>query len=334
MNTYRLIPFTVESTDNIKEKTPEGVKQIKAPEIWDDSDQGEGIVVAILDTGCDKDHPDLKDRILLGKNTTNYGLPNDFSDIDGHGTHVAGTVAGNGTNIFGVAPKARLAIFKVFSPNPDPNEPPGAFNEDIIKAIDECIAWNKSHDSKDRIRVINMSLGSPVDDLYFHDAIKRAVDAGIVFICAAGNEGRLPDPRFDIAGDCDPAGDEYGYPAVYPEVISVGATTHKNQYPCFTNTNLEVDLVAPGVEIFSTYPGGGHINLTGTSMAAPHIAGATALIIKQCESDFGRTLTETEIYAQLIKRTVSLGFDRRIEGNGLLDLTHGYRTFENKFTDK
>ncbi|MED3542313.1 hypothetical protein ABEX53_19140 [Bacillus toyonensis] len=74
----------------------------------------------------------------------------------------------------------------------------------------------------------------------------------------------------------------------------------------------------------------GYATLSGTAKAAPYVSGAPALIIKQCGNDFGRTLTEAEIYAQLIKRTVSLGFDRRIEGNGLLDLTEGYKTFPNK----
>ncbi|TKI43431.1 S8 family peptidase [Bacillus mycoides] len=336
MTTYRLIPYTMEPTNERDVKIPKEVEQIKAPEIWNDSDQGEGVVVAILDTGCDKSHPDLKDRILFGKNTTGHGEMSDFSDIDGHGTHVAGTIAGNGTGIFGVAPKAKLAIYRVFTPNPDPDaEGPDGFIDDIIAAIKDCIKWNQEHnEKKEHIRIINMSLGSNQHNEALHKAIQDAVDNEILFICAAGNEGASPDPRFDVAGDCKPDGDEYGYPAVYPEVISVGATTHESQFPCFTNTNLEVDLVAPGVKIRSTYPlnfdNTGYAVLSGTSMAAPHISGAAALIIKQCENDFGRTLTETEIYAQLIKRTVSLGVDRRIEGNGLLDLTEGYRTFPNR----
>ncbi|TKI84058.1 S8 family peptidase [Bacillus mycoides] len=330
MITYRLIPYTVESTDEREDKIPPGVKKIKAPEVWDDSDQGDGIVVAILDTGCDKDHPDLKDRILGGKNTTKYGDPNDFSDLDVHGTHVAGTIAGNGTGIYGVAPKARLMIYRVFAQYP---EGLGAANEDIVKAIDECIYWNKTHDSKDRIRIINMSLGGPNEDIYLHDAIKKATDAEIIVICAAGNEGKIND-----GGDSSPNKDEYGYPAKYPEVISVAATTLDKKFVAFSNTNIDNDLAAPGLGILSTFPtdkdADGHATLSGTSMAAPHVSGAAALIIKQCENDFGRTLTETEIYAQLIKRTVSIGLDRRIEGNGFLDLTEGYRTFPNKITDK
>ncbi|MCU5743744.1 S8 family peptidase [Bacillus cereus] len=336
MINYRLLPYKVNVISKREHEIPEGVKLIKSPEIWEDSDQGEGIVIAILDTGCDSIHPDLKDRIIGGKNVTSIGETSDFSDVDGHGTHLAGTIAANGQGIAGVAPKSRLMIYRVFAQYPDGL---GASNEDIIRAIDECINWNKMHDSKDRIRIINMSFGGPDDDLYLHEAIKRAVDAGILIICAAGNEGDISK-----GGDCSATKDEYSYPAVYPEVISVGAVTLDKKFLCFPDTNLEIDLVAPGVEILSTYPknfdhgdsshrdeiGDGYAILSGTSMAAPHVSGAAALIIKQCENDFERTLTETEIYAQLIKRTISLGMDRRIEGNGLLDLTIGYRVFSNK----
>ncbi|PHD59513.1 serine protease [Bacillus toyonensis] len=338
MPNYRLIPYDMKLVSRREKEIPDGVSMIKAPDIWDDSDRGDGIVVAIMDTGCDNNHPDLRDRIIRGINVTSHGNKDDYSDIDGHGTHVAGTVAGNGNGIFGVAPKARLMIYRIFKPT---SRGPRASNDDIRKAIDDCIEWNKNHNIQDQIRIINMSLGSPDDDQHLHDAIKKATDNEILVICAAGNEGSIRR-----GGDCSPLKDEYAYPAVYPEVISVGATTFEEQFECFTNTNLEVDLVAPGVGILSTYPlnlddadsespwedkpGDGYAIMDGTSMAAPHVSGAAALIIKQCENDFGRTLTETEIYAQLIKRTVSLGVDRRIEGNGLLDLTEGYRTFPNR----
>ncbi|MGW5983165.1 S8 family peptidase [Bacillus mycoides] len=333
MTTYRLSPYTIDSADDIAEKTPPGVNMIKAPEVWNDSDQGKGVVVAILDTGCDKDHPDLKDRILFGKNTTEHGGESVFSDIAGHGTHVAGTIAANGTGISGVAPQARLAIYRVFTPTADPNQPT-AFNQHIIAAIKDCIKWNQEHNKKDHIRIINMSFGSPDNDINLHKAIQEAVKNEILVICAAGNEGDLLG-----GGDSSADKDEYSYPAQYPEVISVAAIKLDRTFVDFSNTNLDNDLTAPGFGILSTVPKNkdnedgikdGYATFNGTSMAAPHVSGASALIIKQCENDFGRTLTETEIYAQLIKRTVSLGFDRRIEGNGLLDLTEGYKTFPNR----
>ncbi|OMH24932.1 S8 family peptidase [Bacillus thuringiensis] len=327
MTTYRIAPYTIETADDRDEKTPPGVKMIKAPEVWDDSEQGKGIVVAILDTGCDKNHPDLKDRILFGKNTTGRGNESDFSDIAGHGTHVAGTIAANGTGIFGVAPKARLAIYRVFTPTEDPDRP-AASNEDIITAIHDCIKWNQEHSKEDHIRIINMSFGSPDDDEALHKAIQEAVKNEILVVCAAGNVGDSSS-----GGDSSANRDEYSYPASYPEVISVAAVTLDRKFVDFSNTNIDNDLAAPGSGILSTFPKDkdnrdgikdGYAIFSGTAKAAPYVSGAAALIIKQCETDFERTLTEAEIYAQLIKRTVSLGFDRRIEGNGLLDLKEGY----------
>ena len=103
------------------------------------------------------------------------------------------------------------------------------------------------------------------------------------------------------------------------EVIEVGAVNLERKIACFSNSNQEIDLVAPGDEILSTYPEGKYAVLSGTSMATPHVA-ALALLIKQCEKEYSRKLSEPEIYAQLIKRTVPLGYERTSEGNGLIDL--------------
>lgn len=287
---------------------------IKAPEIWDVSDKGSGVVVAILDTGCDPTHTDLKERIIDGKNFTDQGDPDDFSDIDQHGTHVAGTIGAtiNNQGVVGVAPEVSLFIGRVFTKD---NGDVGASNKDIIKAIKHCIKWRGPN--QERIRVINMSFGGPQDDPQLHEVIKEAVMEDILIVCAAGNEGEISD---EGGGDCSPIKDEFSYPGAYPEVVEVGAVDLEGKWPCFTNTNLEIDLVAPGVNIMSTIPGGSLAEISGTSMASPHVAGGAALIINKCEKEFGRTLTEPEIYAQLIKRTKSLGHDKRIEGNGLLDL--------------
>nr|WP_238143381.1 S8 family serine peptidase [Bacillus cereus] len=202
----------------------------------------------MLDTGCDKNHPDLKDRILFGKNTTPHGSESDFSDLSGHGTHAAGTIAGNGTGIFGVAPKARLAIYRVFTPTANPNQIT-ASNEHIIAAINECIKWNQEHNKEDHIRIINMSLGGPLPDENLHKAIQEAVKNEILVICAAGNEG---DPH--SGGDSGPDKDEYSYPAGYPEVISVAAVTLDRTFVSFSNTNFDNDLAAPESGILSTFP--------------------------------------------------------------------------------
>lgn len=121
-------------------------------------------------------------------------------------------------------------------------------------------------------------------------------------------------------GDCNDDTEELDFPGAYSEVIEVGAVNLERKISCFSNSNQEIDLVAPGDEILSTYPEGKYAVLSGTSMATPHVAGALALLIKQCEREYGRKLSEPEIYAQLIKRTVPLGYERTSEGNGLIDL--------------
>jgi major intracellular serine protease len=143
-----------------------------------------------------------------------------------------------------------------------------------------------------------------------HQAIQKAVDNQILVVCAAGNEG-----------DGQDSSDEFSYPASYNEVISVGAINLHRRSSEFSNSNNEVDLVAPGEEILSTYLNGSYAKLTGTSMATPHISGALALIKDIANKNFERNLTEPELYAQLIKRTVPLGSSPKLEGNGLLFLT-------------
>jgi major intracellular serine protease len=313
MTKFRLIPYKVESiVEHIKE-IPEGVKMVEAPEIWEKSKKGAGVIVAVIDTGCQTNHPDLKEAIIGGRNFSDDGKPEDFSDNEGHGTHVAGTIGAiiNEQGVVGVAPKVSLLILKVF------DKDGSAQNENVIKAIDYAISYKGPNGEK--VRVINMSLGSSHDDENFHAAVKRAVDDNILVVCAAGNEGDSRDTT-----------DEVLYPAAYPECVCVGAIDFNKNMAPFSSSNDEVDLVAPGVGILSTFPIGiddanrstepGYAILRGTSMASPHVAGAAALIINQCKQDFGRDFTESEVYAQLIKRTVRLGHGEKEEGNGLLSL--------------
>jgi major intracellular serine protease len=161
-----------------------------------------------------------------------------------------------------------------------------------------------------KVDIISMSLGGPQDVPELHQAIQNAVDNQILVVCAAGNEG-----------DGQDSSDEFSFPGSYNEVISVGAINLERRSSDFSNSNNEVDLVAPGEEILSTYLNGSYAKLTGTSMATPHISGALALIKDIANKDFERNLTEPELYAQLIKRTVPLGNLPKLEGNGLLYLT-------------
>ncbi|RLQ96320.1 S8 family peptidase [Falsibacillus albus] len=296
----KLVPNQlIEQLDEVKE-IPKGVELIQAPKVWDRT-KGEGVRVAVLDTGCDTSHPDLKDRIIGGKNFTkdDNGDPNSFLDYNGHGTHVCGTIAAsmNNLGVVGVAPEADILMLKVLGKD-------GSGQYDwIISAIEYAI--------EQKVDLISMSLGGPSDVKELHDVIKKAVvENGIPVVCAAGNDG---DGRDDT--------DEFDYPGSYNEVISVGAVDLERNSSRFSNSNNEVDLVAPGEKITSTFPGGKYATFSGTSMATPHVAGALALIRNLSKAEFERDLTETELYAQLIKRTVPLGNSPKEEGNGLVYLT-------------
>ncbi|WP_112180203.1 S8 family peptidase [Paraliobacillus zengyii] len=296
----RLSEFKVLKQMEETTETPKGVTLIQAPEIWNQT-KGEGVTIAILDTGCDPTHPELKDRIIGGRNFTedDEGNPEAFNDYNGHGTHVAGTIAAeqNEQGVVGVAPKADLLIIKVLDKDGSGNY------QWIIDGIQYAI--NQGVD------IISMSIGGPTEVPALHTVIKKAVtEHNIPVVCAAGNEGDGKEETVERA-----------YPGSYNEVISVGAVNLDRRSSDFSNTNREVDIVAPGEEITSTYLNGTYATLSGTSMATPHIAGALALIKNITTTSFERELTEAELYAQLIRRTLPLGYSAKFEGNGLVYLT-------------
>lgn len=317
----KLLPFNVEMSSTYAEsEIPAGVKLIEAPDFWSESDEGKGSVVAILDTGVARNHPDLKDQIIGGKNFTDdyNGDDNNFEDNNGHGTHVAGIIAGkrNSSGVVGVAPGSKLLILKVLGGD-------GSGDYDwIINAINYAAEWTGPN--KEKVSVMNMSLGGPTNLPALHEAVKKAVnEKNIPIVCAAGN-----------AGDNNLETFEYDYPASYNEVISVGAVDVNKRIAPFTNVNEEVDVVAPGVAVSSTYLNNQYAKLSGTSMAAPHVAGALALLKVQSERVFNRKVTESELYAQLIKRTVPLEYSAVAVGNGLVQLHYmdKYRSLINFIT--
>lgn len=305
MSDVQLIPYKTEEILDVSSEVPEGIELIEAKSLWDRTNQGKGQVVAIIDTGCQTDHPDLKGRIIEGRNfTSDYnGDEANFSDNNGHGTHVAGTIAAveDGNGVVGVAPQSNLLILKALTGSGSGNM------EWIINAIDYATNWEGPNDEK--VRVMSMSLGGPTDVPELHEAIQEAVKQDISVVCAAGNAG---DGREDTP--------EQGYPGAYNEVIQVGAIDFDRNLAEFSNTNDEVDLVAPGVKVLSTYTDGKYAKLSGTSMAAPHISGALALLINLAEGQFDRSMSEAEVFSQLVKRTVPLGYSKKAEGNGLVSL--------------
>lgn len=279
---------------------PDGVAMIRAPELWSQGYKGQGVKIAIVDSGCQVDHPDLRDRIIGGRNftTEDNGDITKYNDYNGHGTHVAGVIAAshNGSGIIGVAPEAGILILKVMEKNGQ-----GSYMN-VVNAINYAITQ--------KVDIISMSLGGPGNAAELKQAIDQAIANEIAVVCAASNDG-----------DGNPLTLEYAYPAYYPEVIAVGAEMANRQVARFSDSNNEIDIIAPGVNIISTYIGGKYVSLSGTSMAAPHVAGALALLINWGIKNFGRKLSEVELYAQLVRRAISVGLPTTAEGNGMLYLT-------------
>ena len=296
----QLAPHEVMNTQADLDKLPEGVARIKAPEYWAKGYKGKGVKIAIIDSGCQVDHPDLKDRIIGGRNFTaeDGGDVDKYNDYNGHGTHVAGIIAASqdGRGIVGGAPEASLLILKAMDKK----------GQGDYIGVTNAIRYATAQ----QVDVISMSLGGGTDYDDLHKAIDEAIAQGIIIVCAAAN-----------SGDGNPLTLEYAFPAYYTEVVSVGAEEGSRQVARFSDSNNQVDLIAPGVNIVSTYLNSGYAALSGTSMAAPHVTGAIALLINLGMQEFGRKLTELELYAQLVRRAISLGLPKVVEGNGMIYLT-------------
>jgi subtilisin len=237
------------------ETIPDGVKQVKAPEAWGTS-MGEGIRVAVLDTGIDFNHPDLKDNYAGGV-TFVEGTSTPMDDNKyGHGTHCAGTIAAarNGAGVVGVAPKASLYAVKVLDKNAS-----GLFSWSIA-GIDWCI--------KNRMHIISMSLGNYCVPTAVELMCNTAWCKGLLIVAGAGNQEGNPAP---------PQQSDVDYPARYKNVIAVSSIDSTDVVAPNSARGPEIDLCAPGVCILSTLPNGGYGRFSGTSVACPHVSGVAAL---------------------------------------------------------
>lgn len=216
---------------------------------WNLSKGSQDVVVAVIDTGVQLDHPDLEGRLVEGYNVIDPSSPPD--DDVGHGTHVAGIIAAQVNNEEGVAGMTwytRIMPIKAL----DSTGAGSAY------AVAEGVIWAADHGAQ----VINMSLGNYAQAQFLHDAIKYAVEKGVVVVAASGNDNT----------------DRPGYPAAYPEVIAVAATDEGGKKAAYSNYGDYIDVAAPGTSIASTYPGGRYAALSGTSMACPHVAALASLI--------------------------------------------------------
>lgn len=227
---------------------PWGVNRIEADLVWGGT-TGAGVKVAVVDTGISLTHPDLAANIKGGYNAISPSRS--ANDDNGHGSHVAGTIAArnNSIGVVGVGPQIDLYAVKVL------DRRGSGYLSDIIEGLDWAVL--------NGMQVVNMSLGTSSNVQSFHDAVIRAKAAGITLVAAAGND----------------YGGPVGYPAAYPEVIAVSATDSADALASFSSVGPEVDLAAPGKSIFSTYKGSNYATLSGTSMASPHVAGAAALVL-------------------------------------------------------
>ncbi|GAA0504487.1 S8 family peptidase [Salinibacillus aidingensis] len=300
-----LLPTEFDEIVKEPEKIPYGVKTIDAPQVWGETNGGAGNVVAVIDSGCQVDHPDLRGNIIGGYNFTNddQGDTSNYYDYAGHGTHVAGTIGAidNETGVVGVAPNVNLLILKVVDKNGV-----GSY-ENLINAIEYATNWRGPMGEK--VSAMNISLGGPEDDPNLYSAILKALRKGIITVAAAGNYG---DNRATT--------DEILYPAAYKEVIQVGAVDPNLAIGPFSNSNIEVDFVAPGSNILSTFPISTYARLTGTSMAAPHVTGAVALLYNAFNA-CDQSKIPGKVFDYLSRHARPLGFRSTLEGNGLVQLS-------------
>ncbi|MCC5658649.1 S8 family serine peptidase [Nostoc sp. XA010] len=253
-----------------------GADLVKAPEVWAQGYTGKGVVVAVVDTGVDYNHEDLKNNIWTntkeiagnsidddgnGYIDDNYGWNfsdqnNNTLDNNGHGTHVSGTIAGENNNygVTGIAYDAKIMPVKVL------NESGSGSYSSISKGIRYAV--------DNGANVINLSLGGASSNRSLESAINYASSKGVIVVMAAGNDG-------DSSPD---------YPAryAYKSGIAVGAVDKNNNMPDFSNRSgaNEISYVtAPGVKVYSSVPNNQYATYSGTSMAAPHVAGVVALML-------------------------------------------------------
>lgn len=285
---------------SLEQSVPWGITKIKAQNVHIQGNKGSGIRACIIDTGIDYNHEDLKNNYKGGYNF--IANSNDPMDDNGHGTHVAGIIGAsdNGIGVIGVAPEVSIYSIKVLSSSGS-----GSY-VNIINAIEWAMDNN--------MNIINMSLAGSSFSQALKDACDNAYNYGILLIAAAGNNGvglscserktvtPCPIPDCSLNNVC--------YPALFDSVVAVSATDSNDLMACFSSRGPKVEVCAPGVSILSTVPKGtcaqcdpvGYKQLSGTSMACPHVVGLSALIwtVK-------RGYTNTQIRECLRSGVIDLG---------------------------
>lgn len=311
---------------NSGQKDPSGKQglagiDINAEKAWDVTTGSKNVIVAVIDTGVDFTHPELVDNAWVntaeaqGKTGVDddgngfvddihgYDFANDSGNViddHGHGTHCAGTIGGNGNNSAGVAGvnwSVRIMGLKFMT-----KEGSGSL-ANAIKSIDYARAAGA--------HIMSNSWGGGSFSVALEKAIKDANDAGILFVAAAGNSTQNTDNR-------------PSYPASYEvdNVVSVAAVDNSGNFGVFSNYGAKtVHVAAPGVNIFSTVPGG-YKSMSGTSMAAPHVAGVAALLLanEYCQTSKCKAYSPKDIRTRLIETSRPLaGLNGGVVSNGIVD---------------
>jgi len=302
-----------------------GLTMIGAPQAWDVTTGSSDLTIAIVDSGIDLDHLDLKNRIWVNDDETLNGLDDDGNDkVDdvkgwdfvnndnnpqddyGHGTHVAGIAAAetnNSTGVAGLSWGARIMPVKVL----------GSSGQGPISSVANGITYAADNGAQ----VINLSLGGTglADNETLKGAVNYAYSKGCLLVAAAGN--------------CDPNCYEPLYPAAYDHVVAVAATDSSDNRASFSNYGSYIDVAAPGVSIYSTVRNNGYGYKDGTSMATPFVSGLAALIWSACPD-----YTNDQVESQMETTAVDLGatgWDQyyghgRIDAHAALMWTHNLGT--------
>lgn len=251
------------------------IEKFNIPNQWRHS-KGEGVKVAVIDTGVDLDHEDLKNNLLEGRNFVDR--KKDPQDDNGHGTHCSGTIAGEKNNLgmVGVAPKAKIIPVKALDGD----------GQGVINNIVDAIIWSADIGAD----IISMSLGAENGTYKLENAIKYAASKGSIIFSAAGNSGESVD---------------ISYPAKYDHTIAIGAIDKNLERTNFTCSGETLDFLAPGHDILSCVPGG-YALMSGTSMSTPFAVGCAALLLSYARKNnfqgIDNMLRTTEDYVNIFKK--------------------------------
>lgn len=255
---------------------------------WNISKGSKKVVIAVVDTGVDLAHPDLKKRLVKGYNVLKKN--NKPNDDNGHGTHVAGIIASETNNQEGTA---GVTWYNKIMPVKVMNKKGYGTSFDISKGI----IWATDHGAD----VINLSLGNYQPSAIMQEAVQYAFDKNVVLVAAAGNDSTS----------------QPSYPSAFPEVLSVSAVNPDGSLADFSNYGDYIDVAAPGVSIPSTYFKKRYAALSGTSMASPHVAGLAGLILS-----LNPKLSNQQVTNIIKTSAIDIG-DEGVDnnfGNGIIDI--------------